>query len=152
MEPIKVTWPGSDDLVTIHRSPAATYAERDDIAEFLSSRYPHHFPMQPDPERPGERMSVNQRLSWMALLADLGNAGGGVVLVARHTAGSNRVIAVAIAGRNGHAGEAEMVIQSEGGYESERLAPLMLATLRQQCMSAGLMLGRAITVRKWVPA
>lgn len=149
MEPIALTWPGSTDVVTIRRSDNSTYDARDEIAEFLASRYPQFWPMEPDPERPGEVMSIDQRGKWRAVLADVYYVNG-PVLVARHTAGNNRVIAAAIAKPTRFPREAELLVQSSGGYAAGDVDPRMLAELQAECMRSGLILGREKMVREWV--
>lgn len=149
MTPVELTWPGSDDLVTISRSPNKTYEDRDFIAEFLSSRYPQFWAMEDDPTRPGEKMSIDQRGKWRAVLADVYYVNG-PVLVARHTTGNNRIIAAAIASPTQFPHEAELVVQSTGGYASEDLDPRMRAEMVAECQRAGMVLGRVEMVRKWV--
>lgn len=149
MLPASLTWPGSKDVVTIRRSDNSTYDARDEIAEFLASRYPQFWPMEPDPERPGEMMSIDQRGKWRAVLADVYYVNG-PVLVARHTAGNNRVIAAAIAKPTRFPREAELLVQSSGGYAAGDVDPRMRAELVAECQRAGMVLGRAEMVRKWV--
>ena len=147
MLPVSLTWPGSSEVVTISRSGARTYEAFDEIAEFLSSRYPMHFTPYQLPG--GQTQSVDQRFAWRAELGRVHDRAG-VVLIARHSTGNNRIIAVAIASPTQFAHEAELLIQSTGGYASEDLDPRMLAELGAECQRAGMVLGRAEMVRKWV--
>lgn len=149
MLPVSLTWPGSSEVVTISRSANDAYDARNEIAEFLSSRYPAFWPMEPDPGRPGEKMSIDQRGKWRAVLADVYYLAG-PVLVARHTTGNNRIIAAAIAHPTRFPHEAELIVQSTGGYASEDLDPRMRAELVAECQRAGMVLGRVEMVRRWV--
>ncbi|MBP8182331.1 MAG: hypothetical protein KAZ88_15270 [Acidimicrobiia bacterium] len=92
MLPASLTWPGSSEVVTISRSGARTYEAFDEIAEFLSSRYPNHFP--PYTLLGGQTHSVDQRLSWRAEMGNVHDRAG-IALVARHSTGNNRIIAAA---------------------------------------------------------
>lgn len=142
MTPAVLTWPGSDDVVTITRSDNSTYDSRDAVAEFLSSRYPQWWPMV-------DGASVDQRLAWRSLLADVYYVSG-VVLVARHTSSANGIIAAAIAKPTRFPREAELIVQSSGGYAAPDVDPRMLAEMQAECMRVGLVLGHAEMVRKWV--
>lgn len=148
MLPVTLTWPGSTDVVTIGRSANRSFDAFDEIAEFLASRYPNHYPPYTLPG--GQTHSVDQRLAWRAELGRVHDRAG-VVIVARHTAGNNRIIAVAIANPTQFSHEAELIVQSSGGYAAEDLDPRMLAELGAECLRAGLVLGRAEMVRKWIP-
>jgi hypothetical protein len=147
MLPATLTWPGSAEVVTISRAGNRSFEAFDEIAEFLSSRYPNHFPPYALPG--GGVKSVDQRFSWRAELGRVFDAPG-VVLLARHSTGNNQIIAVAIATPTQFAHEAERVIQSTGGYCADDVDPRMTAELRAECLRAGMVLGRAEMVRKWV--
>lgn len=147
MDSISITWPGSVEVVTINRAGARSFEAFDEIAEFLSSRYPMHFPPYPLPG--GQVQSVDQRFAWRAELGRVYDRAG-VVLLARHSTGNNKIIAVAIANPTQFAHEAELVIQSTGGYCAEDIDPRMRAELVAECQRAGLVLGRAEMIRKWV--
>ena len=147
MLPASLTWPGSSQVVTISRSGARTYEAFDEIAEFLSSHYPNHFPPYTLPG--GQTHSVDQRFAWRAELGRVYDRAG-VVLLARHSTGNNKIIAVAIANPTQFAHEAELVIQSTGGYCAEDVDPRMRAEMVAECQRAGMVLGRVEMVRKWV--
>ena len=147
MLPVTLTWPGSDQVITINRAGSRSFDAFDEIAEFLSSRYPNHFPPYELPG--GVVQSVDQRFAWRAELGRVYDRAG-AVLIARHTSGNNRIMDVAIASPTQFAHEAELVIQSTGGYASEDLDPRMRAELSAECLRAGMVLGRAEMVRKWV--
>ena len=147
MQSVSLTWPGSSEVVTISRSGARTFEAFDEIAEFLSSRYPNHFPPYTLPG--GQTHSVDQRMSWRAELLRVHDRAG-IVLVARHSTGNNRIIAAAIASPTQFPHEAELVVQSTGGYASEDLDPRMRAEMVAECQRAGMVLGRVEMVRKWV--
>ena len=122
-----LTWPDSDQVVTISRAASRSFDAFDEIAEFLASRYPNHWPMFDLPS--GQKQSVDQRMAWRA---ELGRAHdrAGVVLIARHTSHNNMIIAAAIAMPTEFSHEATLVIQSSGGYAAEDVDPRMLAELR----------------------
>ena len=151
MEPVRITWPGSDDLVTLSLAGSRSYDAFDEIAEFLSSRLPHRWPPSQMPD--GSTYSVDQRFAWRAEMGRIYDRNG-VVLLARHTASNNRIIAVSIAQPTEFAGEAERVIEVGNGGTSyeETVGPLMLVTLRKVCADRGLVLGKVVMVRRWVPA
>lgn len=149
MEPIKITWEGSSDAVTISRSDNQTYDTRDAVAEFLASTLPNFWEMVDDPERPGEKMSVDQRGKWRAVQADLFYEGC-PILIARHTASGNGIIAVAIAKWGERPGEAELVVQTTGGYAHADVDPRMLGALKGECALRNAVLGHAVVTRTWV--
>lgn len=153
MTPVELTWPGSDDLVTISRSPNKTYEDRDFIAEFLSSRYPQFWAMEDDPTRPGEKMSIDQRGKWRAVLADVFYVNGPVLIATRLADGKPVMLAAAIAKPTRSPLEAELLVQSTDGYASRDVDPRMLAELKAECLNnkPRLVLGRAEMQRKWVP-
>lgn len=131
--PHTVTWDGSDQTVTIARSANQTLEQREEIAEFLSSRYPQHFPMYMG-------MSVDQFRSWVAKLADTYYVNG-IVLVARRT-GAKGVIAVGITKPTGKVGQTELVIRSTGGYGSDKVDDAIAKLLRSENASKGLKIGK----------
>ena len=147
MLPASMTWPGSDQVVTISRCTNRAFDAFDEIAEFLSSRYPQHFPPYRLPG--GQTQSVDQRFAWRAELGRVHDRAG-VVLLARHTSSNNGIVAVAIACPTEYSHEAALVIQSSGGYSAEDLDPRMRAELVAECQRAGMVLGRVEMVRKWV--
>lgn len=147
MQSVSITWPGSAEVVTINRAGARAFDAFDEIAEFLSSRYPLHFPPYRLPG--GQTQSVDQRFAWRAELGRVYDRAG-VVLLARHSTGNNKIIAAAIACPTEYSHEAELIIQSTGGYCAEDVDPRMRAELAAECLRAGLVLGRAEMVRKWV--
>ena len=147
MLPASITWPGSSEVVTISRAASRSFDAFDEIAEFLSSRYPQHFTPYQLPG--GQTQTVDQRFAWRAELGRVYDKAG-VVTVARHSTGNNRIIAAAVACPTQYAHEAELVIQSTGGYAAEDVDPRMLDEIRAECQRAGMVLGKAEMVRKWV--
>ena len=164
MEPLAphdLTWPGSTARVTLSTvvedwptmwNAEQKRASREWLAEFLASRVPNHWPQQPDSN--GLMQSVSQLGSWVAEIGRI-RIDGGVIVVA-HTPGplgvTGTLLAVAIARPTQFAKEAEKVLQTTGGYASDDVDPQLHERLKAECFMHGLILGRAILRRVWIPS
>lgn len=146
MDPIRVQQPGSNDVYTISRFDLRTAQNYYDIGKYLASRFARYWPPV---VVPGGVQSVDQEFKWRAECASILN-NGGVILQANHTAGNGQIIGVAIARTTPFPGEAEVMVNG-AHWDEENMLRLMRDALREECKKSGLILGRAETVRTWVP-
>lgn len=143
MEPFDITWQYSSDRITVS-SIKRSYEDLDAAGEYLAAALPHYWPPRQHIAG-GPLLSVDQRVAWRSRLSDVLNAGG-VVLIARHTSGNGRVVAVVAAEPVPGEPYSREVVRTQGGYEAATADDVMLAALKRECSLVNQPLARPRTV------
>ena len=146
MDPIKLQDPGSADVQTITLWDIRTAGTYYELGEFLASRLADYWPQQ---MVNGVKTSVDQAGTWRSQLAEV-TYSGAPILICRHTSSNDHITAVAAAKGTGNPNEAEVFV-CVASYDGERVQPVMMAALRQECFARSLVLGKAKMVRTWEP-
>ena len=145
MDAFDITWPGSSDRITVASVTARDVDARNDASEYLAAHMgPGYWPAAQHIAG-GPYLSVDQRVKWSARIGDLFNVGG-VLLIARHTSGNGRVVAVAAAEPVPGQPYSREVVRTQGGYEAATVDNAMLAALKRECALVNLPLARPHTV------
>lgn len=153
MEPIVVQDPGSNIVITVSKFELRTAKTYYELAEFLASRFQHYWPAQ---KTDGTLLSVDQEFKWRGRCAEVGYADG-IILMARHTSGNDRIIGVAVSEPTMIDGEINELVNG-AAFDSERVETVMRDALREQWKHRGAVLGKetfemrpnGTRARKWV--
>ena len=153
MEPIVMQDTGSNIVVTVTKFDLRTAKNYYELAEFLASRFQHYWPAQ---KHDGTLQSVDQEFKWRGRCAEVGYADG-IILMARHTSGNDRIIGVAVSEPTTIDGQINELVNG-AAFDTERVQEVMRDALREQWKDRGAVLGKetfeqrpnGTRARKWV--
>ena len=153
MEPIVLQDPGSKMVTTVTKFDLRTAKSYYELGEFLASRFQHYWPPQ---KVDGNLLSIDQEFKWRARCAEVGYADG-IILMARHTSGNDRIIGVAVSEPTMIDGQINELVNG-AAFDTERVQEVMRDALREQWKDRGAVLGKetfeqrpnGTRARKWV--
>lgn len=147
--------PGSSDRIDLYRmderglsSPDAIRDVRTWQARHLAAVMPGHWPQYRSAQ--GVLESVDQVGSWVAMLADVANAGG-ETWVALHTSSADNLIAVWVTTPVNGGLNTKLVASPTAAYSAETVDHAMMEAVKDHYRSQGRPVAMKVIREEWVP-